>query len=662
MNKTVRVLFGFLMLVVLLGLSPSGGKPVFAQTAAPVPQKVIAINNFVIPEGEDCAGLSYEMRLEVWNVGSAAGDPYGAATMTATGYSCMDGKPFGDLKTGHYSGTFSGGPNGTVRLTQIFTGDTKELNQDYVNHIYVLRFINGKQITSELRGEFIVQNPEAFEGAEPPKVTATPGVSCTPSVGGLTGLKPGDTLSPSVEFFDPAGKPVAPLSAVWYINGKQTYSITWNGEAVSLELQYTCPDNAARSKRYAVPAYAAEPPPDGGQAVVPPPAQAPEKPPAEPPTDQQNPADQPPAAPDDAAPAPPSPGKVDPAVAVGVGMAVLGVAGVVVSGGVIITSIPALGGAPKPVPSAPPVEAPPSSPTVIVQSPPVAAQPVPPVAAQPVLPAAAQPVSPADPPVQTTSPSSDAAPSQPSTAPDQTGQAEPAQEGESKDATETLIKTAEQFGKKMVDVTTKLDEFKEEVAKDASGRFPPEVRDRLVKIIESCNESLDNVREKVENVGEKVNSVNEIRKIIRDMDEQVKQIMDTREKIKKEVEKLPPGQAHQLTDLTTFIDVTVRGADSLIQKVPGAEQIIGKDLVDSTQEGIKGLGKAMKVLHTSDTSVKEVGDLKEFDDSKDNSEIDKVRKEFQTASPPGFIDKVRDWARWFAGVKKPVDPKIIQFR
>jgi hypothetical protein len=651
MNKTLRVLFGFLMLVVLLGLSPGGRNLVFAQTAVPVPQKVIAINNFVIPEGEDCAGLSYEMRLEVWNVGSAAGDLYGAATMTATGYSCMDGKPFGDLKTGHYSGTFSGGPNGTVRLTQIFTGDTKELNQDYVNHVYVLRFINGKQITSELRGEFIVQNPEAFEGAEPPEVTATPGVSCTPSVGGLTGLKPGDTLSPSVEFFDPAGKPVAPLSAVWYINGKQTYSITWNGEAVSLELQYTCPDNAARSKRYAVPAYAAEQPPDSGQAVVPPPAQAPEEPPAEPPADQQDPADQPPAAPDDAAPAPPSPGKVDPAVAVGVGMAVLGVAGVVVSGGVIISSIPVLGGAPKPVPSAsPPVMTQPVSPD--------AAQPSSPVVAQPVLPAAAQPASPVDPPVQTTSPSSDAAPS---TTPDQAGQTEPAQESESKDVIDTIRETTEKYSGKLNDASEKLNTLKENLENEDKV-LPPEVRDRIVKFIESCDESINKVKESVEGIGEKANNLNEIKQTIRNLDEQVKQIMDTREKIKKEVEKLPPGQAHQLTDLTTFIDATVRGADSLIQKVPGAEQIIGKDLVDSTQEGIKGLGKAMKVLHTSDTTAKEVGDLKEFDDSKDNSEIDKVRKEFQTASPPGFIDKVKDWARWFAGVKKPADPKIIQFR
>ena len=94
----------------------------------------------------------------------------------------------------------------------------------------------------------VTYSPEEFQAALGATVTkaviSTPGKGCSPSVGNLSGLKPGDTLSPSVEFSDPDGNPIAPLSVVWYINGQQTSSITWDGKETTLELQYTCPDHA----------------------------------------------------------------------------------------------------------------------------------------------------------------------------------------------------------------------------------------------------------------------------------------------------------------------------------------------------------------------------------------------------------------------------------
>lgn len=82
-----------------------------------------------------------------------------------------------------------------------------------------------------------------------------PGKSCSPTVMGLDGLQPGDTLSPSAAYFDAAGEEVDVIQERWFINGVETPSIVWDGQAVTLELQWTCPDRTAYSAAYSVAAY-----------------------------------------------------------------------------------------------------------------------------------------------------------------------------------------------------------------------------------------------------------------------------------------------------------------------------------------------------------------------------------------------------------------------
>jgi len=103
-------------------------------------------------------------------------------------------------------------------------------------------------------------------GSATQEASPTPGMGCAPTVGNISGLKPGDILSPSVEFSNPDGKPVAPLSMVWYINGQQTSSINWDGNEANIELQYTCPDNSAHTQNYTVAAYNSQQPPSAPQA------------------------------------------------------------------------------------------------------------------------------------------------------------------------------------------------------------------------------------------------------------------------------------------------------------------------------------------------------------------------------------------------------------
>lgn len=82
-----------------------------------------------------------------------------------------------------------------------------------------------------------------------------PGKSCSPTVMGLDGLQPGDTLSPSATYFDAAGAEIDIIQERWLINGVETPSIVWDGQAVTLELQWTCPDHTAYTAAYSVAVY-----------------------------------------------------------------------------------------------------------------------------------------------------------------------------------------------------------------------------------------------------------------------------------------------------------------------------------------------------------------------------------------------------------------------
>jgi hypothetical protein len=263
-NRKSLVFFWIACQVVAFSLLFLPMLPVRAQTVQPPPQTVQPPAQKVIATGQytnsDCPDSPLAIRLEVWNIGSAGGSQYSTATMTVTGYSCVNGKTSGGLGTDYFEGTFSGGPDGKGSIPVTLQGmDSIQLS---------FHFVGGKSVKFQTF-TLNVENPEAFNGVVPPtqEASPTPGKGCSPTVGNLSGLKPGDTLSPSVEFSDPDGNPIAPISVVWYINGQQTSSITWDGKETTLELQYTCPDHSAHTQNYTVAAYGVEQTPAGQEVT-----------------------------------------------------------------------------------------------------------------------------------------------------------------------------------------------------------------------------------------------------------------------------------------------------------------------------------------------------------------------------------------------------------
>jgi uncharacterized protein YdcH (DUF465 family) len=246
--------------------------PCTAQSTPP-PQKVYAEYEGEIPAGlwdAACPAIPIRHTLEVWNVGEKGGAKYAEAIWTTEqpqGHcSVVDG--VGSLKepsTKTYKGIYSGGPDGEVTFIEAEMSAIK------------IRFINGKQVKLEYpealsayNAVLTVKNPEAFNS-----VTPTPG-PCKPVISNISGLKPGDTLSPSVKYVDMYGDHVDPLSSVMYLNGKQTTSIEWDGKPVKITVQYTCPDHSAAERNLTLPAFkpdgstpAAQQPDPGVQPAAP---------------------------------------------------------------------------------------------------------------------------------------------------------------------------------------------------------------------------------------------------------------------------------------------------------------------------------------------------------------------------------------------------------
>ena len=226
-GRSVWLLF---ILIILISFSPLS---VGAQEPTPEiePQKVTAIY-----EGT-CGEQDYQITLEVWNVGAAGGDEYAQAVVTGpTCWVVNDGEP--ELISHEpFYGTFSGGPNGVVTMD----------NSNLVD----LQFIDGTQV--QMVGQdniMIVQNPEAF--------TATT-QDCEAKISLPSELKPGDDLWMSASYTDLEGAPIASekmISEAWIINGKAGVMLTtWDGKAMNIELQYTCPNGNAHITNYDLPAY-----------------------------------------------------------------------------------------------------------------------------------------------------------------------------------------------------------------------------------------------------------------------------------------------------------------------------------------------------------------------------------------------------------------------
>ena len=112
--------------------------------------------------------------------------------------------------------------------------------------------------------------------------TKIPG-SCYPNVSNISNLTPGTILSPSVDFVDENGAPVAIIGLAWFINGVQTSSATWDGKQTTLELQYTCPDHIGHVLSMTIPASGTIQQPIQPSNQIIPPITPPQTPPQSPP-------------------------------------------------------------------------------------------------------------------------------------------------------------------------------------------------------------------------------------------------------------------------------------------------------------------------------------------------------------------------------------------
>lgn len=272
-KRILQVFTVFLLMAALFSTST-----VFAQTSLR-PQKVTAVIEGEFPAGmwdPACPPAPVKFTVEVWNVGSKGGADYAPATVTYEGKHCSVNNGSASLVKNDpetYQGTFTGGPDGEFSFND---PDLASWKIDFVNgtSAQVIIFFGDKSYVFE--GQ--VQNPEAFYEETPTQTeitpSPTPAGACSPVIGNLDGLKPGDTLSPDVQYYDPDGKNVGALSSVLYFNGQQANSIIWNGSETTIILQYTCPDHSAHQTQVVVPAYA------GGGSANPPDSQNQPNPPA----------------------------------------------------------------------------------------------------------------------------------------------------------------------------------------------------------------------------------------------------------------------------------------------------------------------------------------------------------------------------------------------
>lgn len=198
-------------------------------------------------KGVNCSGF-----LSLTLVGTFAGGDGGLATGTMNGTQpkdCFAGPVIGPVLV-EYSGTWT---------MNFYANGTGSGVMDVSAHSQT----KSAQFQSPLKVTF---SPAEFQAAliipsatTAPTPTVTPTesnlVSCVPQVGGLNPAKPGDVISPSATFLDPAGKPVDIIQNRWYFNGQENSSIVWDGTKIMVELQWTCQDNKGYSQSFVIAPY-----------------------------------------------------------------------------------------------------------------------------------------------------------------------------------------------------------------------------------------------------------------------------------------------------------------------------------------------------------------------------------------------------------------------
>ncbi len=220
----------------------------------------------------DCYPNGVENYIEIFNVGAQGGEAYSQAVYTYA-ITHIGNHPDGGIACfvdgyAKLNGTFTGGPNGTITFPegnepsittcQVINGNTIECT-------FVMDLLDLG--VDEFTSEYTILNPEAFEKKiQPvPEPTATPGGDCIPTVRGIDPQKPGDIISPGADYVDENGAATGIIQERWFFNGKESTSIVWDGNPVSVELQYTCLNHAGYSKTYSIAAYQEPSAPTGGE-------------------------------------------------------------------------------------------------------------------------------------------------------------------------------------------------------------------------------------------------------------------------------------------------------------------------------------------------------------------------------------------------------------
>ena len=231
---------------------------------------------------------SFEAYIDFWNVGELGGDAYKTAKVYLTIYYKNEG-----TTTATYDLNFSGGPDGIFTLVsgpQVTSGSPGFLTQraiDDVNQVWVPKRMFYEQVecqsTCNLRSGmvdspwFYFENCNAFSGWFTQCSTCSAELSWDPN------LKPGDILSPVINYKDPNGQPIQIVSQALFIKGQETWSTQWDGNETALELQYTCPDHIGHVLSMTIPAAGIIQQPNQPSNQFIPPANPPQAPPQAPP-------------------------------------------------------------------------------------------------------------------------------------------------------------------------------------------------------------------------------------------------------------------------------------------------------------------------------------------------------------------------------------------
>jgi len=561
-----------------------------------MPQIVYA--NQVLTCGED----EWIITLEVWNVGSDGGEAYAQAAFT--GQSCVNGK-LTDAED--WFGTFSGGPNGILFMPS------------YGPHGLTCHFEDGLYVKCGEQNVtvFIVQNPEAFGETEAGKE-----INCFSVISNIDNLKPGEVLSPAIDFVDEKGMPVDILGHALFINGVETWSVVWDGKETRLEVQYTCSNHRGDSKVVILPAYQGEAggvsetdsgasvqppqsPPSGGESGAPiqpgdnsaiQPGQEAAEPLVSPPTSNQ----------------PAIPGGLP--TAIGIAGLVMGLGGAAVSGGVVVVNVL----------------------TTVLAKPPVPPKPPTPKQAAPQ---------------------------------DKKGVKTEKEANKEKEKKEQKEKKPERKGLLQSEKEA-LEKYKEtlETLSNSAGKgidlldgireISEESKKRITKELKDFKDKLDDMAKKVGGYNDKIEMVQDMGEKLKSLGEKYKQIQKAHQEAFKELKGVPEGAANQLADLTTAIETIGGVADAALSRIPYFNSIYSDktfEVTKSFKEFATGLRKtlAKTIFHSTIEGNQAFSpeELKSYSDGRTNRRLDPEMQEFfrqqrlnqPKSKPNSILQQVKDF-------------------